>query len=160
LNKLFGLLKATEKLDDAIAVEETIKEIWKAHPSQCLRNQLDNGITDVLRGKGKEALDIFKDLAVKDEHYAEAWNKIAACEYMLGNMQASLDAAEKALNLMPTHFQAHNGVGLCRFDEGQHDLAAEAFKKSIDLDPWSPVASKLAACVDLLQKGDEGKDSN
>ena len=157
LNNLFLLLKSTEKIDDAVTLEEMLKEIWKAHPSQCLRNQLDNGITEVLRGKGDEALKIFKDLATKDEHYAEAWNKIAACEYMLGHMQFSLDAAEKTLELMPTHFQAHNGVGLCHFDEGRHEKASEAFKRSIDLDPWSPVSSKLAACIDMLQKGQTDK---
>lgn len=158
LHKFLELLQNTERLDDAIAIEETIKEMWKAHCSQDLRKQLDIGIADVLRGKVREALDIFKGLTTKDEHYAEAWNKVAACEYMLGNMQSSLDAAERALDLMPTHFQALNGVGLCHFDEGKYDLAAESFEKSIDLDPWSPVSSKLAACADMIskQKGVKG----
>jgi len=160
LEDLLTLLKAADRMDDAIVFQEAIKEIWKAHTSKALRSQLDQGIADVIRGKAATAVETFKSLKEKDNQYAEAWNKVAACEYMLGNRAPSLAAAKKVVEMIPTHFQAHNGVGLCAYDSGLYEEAAAAFRRSLELDPWSPVSSKLAACVDMLnrQKGTTEKE--
>ena len=152
LSDLFVLLKATERMEDAIALEEIIKEIFKAHPSEDVRQRLEQGIANVLRGKSEDALEAFQALTEEHSDYAEAWNKIAACEYMLGNMSKSLNAANKAVDLMPQHFQAHNGKGLCEYDQTNYTAAAASFRKSLELDPWSPVSSKLAACIDVLNR--------
>lgn len=155
ISTLFELLKHVDKLEDAMAVEETIKEIWKAHESSDLRLRLDNGINDFLRGCCDEALTTFRSITEEDGNYAEAWNKIAAVEYMLGNATPSLAAAEKALKLAPCHFQALNGIGLILFDQGKYSLAAESFQQSIDIHPWSPVSSKLALCLDMIENKKE-----
>lgn len=152
LADLFGLLQATERMEDAIALEEMIKEIFKAHPSDGVRQRLEQGIANVLRGKSEDALQTFVELSKEHSDYAEAWNKIAACQYMLGNMPESLEAAKKSVDLMPRHFQAHNGKGLCEYDQTKYAEAAASFRKSLGLDPWSPVSSKLAACIDVLNR--------
>jgi len=151
---LFRFLKVSNNLDTAIAVEESIKELWKAHPDTTLRSKLDDGIADLLRGNKEKALVAFKELTVQDPQYAEAWNKASTCYFMLGDMQSSLEAAEEALALLPQHFQAMNGLGLIQYETRRYKLAATSFRQSLQMDPWSPVSSRLAACMDLLIGGD------
>ena len=152
LEDLFGLLEATERMEDAIALEEVIKEIFKSHVSEDARRKLEGGISNLLLGKNDDAFLAFSEVAEKHSDYAEAWNKIAACEYMAGKFEKSLDAAKKALDLMPLHFQAYNGKGLCEYNQSNYSEAAASFRKSLELDPWSPVSSKLAACIDILNR--------
>mmetsp|Transcript_12163 Transcript_12163/g.18776 ORF Transcript_12163/g.18776 Transcript_12163/m.18776 type:complete len:89 (+) Transcript_12163:2255-2521(+) len=73
---------------------------------------------------------------------------------MLGDMQSSLEAAEQAISLLPKHFQAVNGLGLIQYETRRYKLAAASFRQSLEMDPWSPVASRLASCMDLLIGGD------
>ena len=99
-------------------------------------------------------------ISAENSDYAEVWNKIAACEFMLGNMTRSLDAANKTVDLMPMHFQAYNGKGLCEYEQHNYSAAEASFRRSLDLDPWSPVSSKLAACVDRLKHSESVIDTD
>jgi tetratricopeptide (TPR) repeat protein len=147
---LYKFLKLSNNMDSAVVVEETMKELWKSHPDSQLRSRLDSGIADLLRGNREKALITFKDLLEDDPDYGEAWNKVSTCYFMLGDMQLSLEAAEKTMELIPNHFQVMNGMGLIQYETRRYKMAAELFRKSLQLDPWSPVSSRLAACIDLL----------
>mmetsp|Transcript_11436 Transcript_11436/g.16772 ORF Transcript_11436/g.16772 Transcript_11436/m.16772 type:complete len:766 (+) Transcript_11436:197-2494(+) len=154
LDTLFQFLKLANNLDTAVAAEESIKELWKAHPDASIRFKLDQGVADLLGGNKEKALVVFQELAVEDPNYAEAWNKASTCYFMLGDMQSSLEAAEQAISLLPKHFQAVNGLGLIQYETRRYKLAAASFRQSLEMDPWSPVASRLASCMDLLIGGD------
>jgi len=154
LKNLFGLLKGLDCMEDAVVVEENIKEIWKANSDPELRWALDDGIADLLQGNKEKALKTFTQLAEDDPTYAEAWNKISTCHYMLGDMESSLEAAKQTLELQPDHFQALNGLGLVQYETKRYKLAAESFRRSLRLDPWGPVSSRLSACLDLLKAMD------
>lgn len=152
LETLFEMLKLSDTMESAIVCEETIKEIWKAHKNQELRLRLDNGVADLLRGNKKRALDTFTKVVEDDPDYAEAWNKASTCHFMLGDMQLSLETAERTLELLPRHFQAMNGLGLVHCETRKYKLAARLFRQSLALDPWSPVSARLAACKDMLHE--------
>ena len=154
LADMFEMLKLADTMDSAIVFEETIKETWKAHGNQELRSKLDNGIADLLRGNKERALTIFNELVQEDSGYAEAWNKASTCYYMLGDMQLSLEAVEHTLDLLPTHFQAMNGLGLVQYETRRYKVAAQTFRRSLNLDPWSPVSARLSACLDMLHGAD------
>lgn len=151
---LSKFLKLANNMDAAIAVEETMKELWKAHPDPAMRSRLDGGIADLLRGNREKALIAFKELVHDDPDYAEAWNKASTCYFMLGDMQASLEAASKTIEMIPEHFQVLNGLGLIEYETRRYKMAAGTFRKSLQLDPWSPVSSRLAASMDLLHGND------
>jgi len=154
LDVLLKFLKLADNMDSASTIEECIKELWKAHPTPGMRSRLDGGIADMLGGHKEKALVTFQALIDDDPTYAEAWNKASTCYFMLGDMQSSLEAAEKTLELIPHHFQAMNGLGLIHFETRRYKLAAEAFRQSLRIDPWSPVSSRLASCLDMLYGSD------
>jgi len=71
---------------------------------------------------------------------------------MLGEMPNSIEAANAASKINPMHFQAHAGLGLVYSDTNQYKKAALAFRKTLSLNPWSPVSSRLTKCLDTMKK--------
>jgi len=155
LDKLLLLLQSTNSMEDAIVVEETIKETFKAHSDEEIRFLLDDGIAELLRGNHERARGIFLEIVkLHDPSYYEAWNKLATCHYMLGDMVPSMEAAQEVVRVQPQHFQAFNGLGLVQYECRQYQNAIDSFRKSIQLDPWSPVSSRLAVGIDLVKSLD------
>ncbi len=152
VSNLLEVLKETEDLDTATTIADCLKEIWRAHINGDLKYRLDTAINALLGGKTEKALALFTDLIDEDPNYAEAWNKASTCEFMLGNFEASLAAAQKTLEVIPTHFQAQNGLGLVYYEKKEFPSAIESFRKSLELDPWSPVSARLSMCLDAMEK--------
>jgi tetratricopeptide (TPR) repeat protein len=147
---LFKLLKASDSMDDAVVVSEILKELWKAHVDSDLRWRLDTAIGEMLSGNTELALSLFGELVEEDPKYAEAWNKASTCEFMMGNMDGALAAAQKTLELIPNHYQALNGLGLIHYENKELSSAIDCFQKSMQIDPWSPVSARLAACQNTV----------
>ena len=74
---------------------------------------------------------------------------------MMGNMDASLAAARKTIECSPTHFQALNGLGLVYYEKKDIASAVDCFRKSMAIDPWSPVAARLSVCLETLKLSEE-----
>lgn len=113
-----------------------------------LRNQLDNGISELIEGKSESALKAFTNIVTADPLYGEAWNKKATVHYMCGQEHNSIESAEQALNIDERNFQALAGIGLIEMDASRYDRAIEFFRKALLINPWlGTVASRLAACI-------------
>ena len=147
LDDLFSLLNSVGKLEDATAVQDMIKEVFKEFPDSFLRKQLDAGISELIEGKTKQALETFTDIVATEPAYGEAWNKKATVHYMLGERQAAIDASNKALEADPRNFQALAGIGLVEMDALNDTEAVNAFQKCLALNPWSMVAARLSICI-------------
>jgi hemimethylated DNA binding protein len=152
VSNLMEILKDAEDLDMATTVSDCLKEIWRVHINGDLKYRFDEATNALLSGKTENALALFTDLIGEDPIYAEAWNKASTCEFMLGNLEASMAAANKTLDILPGHFQAQNGLGLVYFEKKDFLSAIECFRKSLELDPWSPVSARLSLCLDTLEK--------
>ena len=71
---LFSLLRTTDNLNEALVIEEFVKETWKAHRQPTVRRMLDDGTAELLRGRAADALSKFESIVdEQDESYAEAW---------------------------------------------------------------------------------------
>ena len=152
MSNIYNVLKNSEDLDTATTISDCLKEVWRAHNNGDLKYRLDTAIAALLGGKTERALSLFTCLIDEDPTYAEAWNKASTCEFMLGNLDASLAAAQKTLELIPGHYQAQNGLGLVYFEKKDYQAAIDSFRKSLELDPWSPVSARLAICLDAVEK--------
>lgn len=155
LHNLLLLLKSAHDMETATIFSESLKEIWKAHLDNELRWKLDTAVGYLLSGKVSKALQNFSEVVDKDPSYAEAWNKASTCEFMMGNMDASLAAARKTIECSPTHFQALNGLGLVYYEKKDIASAVDCFRKSMAIDPWSPVAARLSVCLETLKLSEE-----
>eukprot|EP00536_Pseudo-nitzschia_multiseries_P017624 jgi/Psemu1/264412/estExt_Genewise1Plus.C_16840009 len=152
MKNLFQILQYADNSDTAAVLSDAFKEIWKGHKDKDIRYKFDTGVNYLLTGKTEKALAIFGEVVDEDPMFAEAWNKAATCEFMIGNLDASMAAAQKTLEIVPDHFQALNGLGLVYNEKRDLIHARDNFRKSIELDPWSPVAPRLSVCVDILKR--------
>jgi len=152
MDNLMAVLQDCEDLDTATTIADSLKEIWRAHSNGDIKYRLDTAINALLGGKTERALALFTELIDEDPMYAEAWNKASTCEFMLGNLEASLAAAQKTLETLPIHFQAQNGLGLVYYEKKEIPAAVACFRRSLELDPWSPVSPRLALCLDTLER--------
>jgi hemimethylated DNA binding protein len=149
---LQDFLKMVDTAADAAPIQDTLKEIHKAHPRTDLRWNLDKGMAELMSGLGEKAVETYRSILQEDPLYIEAWNKLATCQYMYGKYHDSLESTEKALELDSAHLQAVIGLGLLHFEQEDYQQAVECFRKAIAVDPWSPVAAKLSLTLDLLDK--------
>ena len=152
METLFDFLSIADNAQDANAAQETIKEMRKAHVRRDLRWRLESGVSELLSGQGENAIEIYRIVLAEDPRYAEAWNKLATCQYMYGRVEESLESTQKVLEIDPTHLQAIIGLGLIHFENEEYQEAVKCFRKAIALDPWSPIGAKLSMTLDLLDK--------
>jgi tetratricopeptide (TPR) repeat protein len=153
INRFFDVLKHAEDLETATTLSDWFKEIWKAHMDHEVRFKLDTGgANSLLENKMEQALSLFSEVVDMDPTYAHAYSKASTTEYMLGNLDASLTAGLKAVELIPRYFHALNGLGLVYNEKKDLELAADSFRKSIELDPWSPVSGRLSVCLTTLER--------
>lgn len=148
LYDLFYVLKSAERLEDAKILQNMIKEVFKEYPDSSLRKQLDDGITELIEGKTKNALETFSNIVLTEPSYGEAWNKKATVHYILGEKDAAIEASNKALQTDPRNFQALAGIGLVEMDSLNFKKAITAFRRCLTLNPWSEISARLSICLD------------
>jgi tetratricopeptide (TPR) repeat protein len=94
-------------------------------------------------GKIAEAESLLTELIDNQPDFAEAWNRRAFLYYTTGKYQKSLIDCQKAIDLIPVHFGALHGMGLCYAAIGQYKKAIVAFRQALDIQPFSLVNQKL-----------------
>lgn len=157
MDDLFCVLKSANTLENAMVIQDMVKEVWKECSDKVLREQLDTGISYLVAGNNEKALSVFTKITSLDPAYMEAWNKKATAHYMAGHMQESHEAAQKALEIEPRQFQALAGQGLVAMESSSSvENAINAFKQCLALNPWSLVSARLFMCQ---RKLDESKES-
>ena len=69
--------------------------------------------------------------------FAEAWNRRAVLYFLTDNFQRAIADCHKVLDLMPMHFGALNGLGLCHMALANYSAAIAAFNQALDIQPHS-----------------------
>ncbi|MEO0619007.1 MAG: tetratricopeptide repeat protein, partial [Pseudomonadota bacterium] len=75
--------------------------------------------------------------------YAEAWNKRATVNYMVGRLDESLSDIERTLELEPRHFGALSGRALVLTDKGDKKGALAAIEQAMRIHPFLRGAKRI-----------------
>jgi tetratricopeptide (TPR) repeat protein len=160
IKNLFVLLKNAEDSRTATVVSEVIEEIWEAHRNEELRHMLDTATIHTSAGRTESALFLLMELVDLDPYYADAWNKCSKWALTVGNLDCAMFAAQKALEIIPNHFDALNSIGQVCHERRDLQKAVDHYRRSMNFDPWSTEAPLLSACVSTLKRWEEGPRSN
>jgi hemimethylated DNA binding protein len=153
IHDLMTLLKASDNVEDAMIIRDTIKLFGKAHPNIQLRSQLQYGIDLMVADNCEKARKILLSMVTNvDPTYIDAWNYLANSENFLSLRKDALESANRALELNQNDFQAYTQLGILHFQQGEYGSAEVYFRMCLDLDPWSIVSSKLTECIDLKRE--------
>lgn len=75
--------------------------------------------------------------------FAEAWNRRAFLYYTTSEYKKSLADCQKVIEINPVHFGALHGMGLCYAAIGEYVKAIKAFRRALEIQPYSQVNQKL-----------------
>ena len=81
------------------------------------------------------SLEILDRIVTAYPTYAEAWNKRATLQFMLGNYEASLRDIDKVLDLEPRHFGALAGRGMIYQRQENWTAALNAYREALRMNP-------------------------
>lgn len=94
-------------------------------------------------GEITQAEEVLTELINDQPDFAEAWNRRAVLYYTLRQYKKSLDDCQMVINLNPVHFGALHGLGLCNAAQGNYSTAIQAFRRALEIQPYSLENQKL-----------------
>jgi tetratricopeptide (TPR) repeat protein len=150
VRELLTHLKSADTFETANALAMSIKNSWNAHPNLSLKLMLDVGSIHLANKNFGKALDILEKLVNGDPNYGEAWSKLSACYLILNQKSSSLEAANKALEIIPEHLQALSVIAVLEMEALEFQLGSTIIRKVLSLDPWSTLSTKLVISSDTV----------
>lgn len=154
LDSLFLELKQTQNQNQLRVIESQIWEIWLQHPNPDVERLMLLGTQSMNSRAVADAMLVFTQLVESYPNYAEAWNKRATLNYLIGEQEASELDIQRTLELEPRHFGALSGLGLVYMRRNELSKAKKAFEDLIAVHPNSPNAvSNLELINEQLKFG-------
>jgi tetratricopeptide (TPR) repeat protein len=151
LPQLFVKLKAASSPAEAQPLEAAIWKRWSETQDDDARFPFSRGLESLEEQEFKEALRYFTEAARRAPNFAEAWNKKATVEYLLGDYAASVASIERTLAPEPKHFGALSGLGLINLQLDREEAALKAFEAALAVHPnLSSVKARVKQLKDKL----------
>ena len=108
---LFDQLREARSTMDAAQVEQAIWQVWLLSGNLTADAHVHRGLQALSDGRNEDALVDFTKATEAQADFAEAWNKRATVNYLLGRYDGPFSIF-KTLELEPRHFGALSGLGL------------------------------------------------
>ncbi|MBD2681966.1 MULTISPECIES: tetratricopeptide repeat protein [Nostoc] len=134
------------KNPDATVREQATRKIWRIWFQQkgiYGLERIDRSQKLLDAGEITEAETALTELLREQPDFAEAWNRRAFLYYSIGDYQKSLADCQMVVQINPIHFGALHGMGLCYAALGRYSEAIRAFKRALEIQPYSLVNQKL-----------------
>lgn len=88
-------------------------------------------------GALEEAEALLTEIVQEQPDFAEAWNRRAVLYYIQKQYRKSLADCNQVVELNSIHFGALHGLGLCHAALGEYGAAILAFRRALELQPYS-----------------------
>src|SRR5262249_38433691 len=86
--------------------------------------------------------------------FAEGWNKRATARYLAQHYASAIADCEEVVRLLPQHFGALSGQGLCHVALGQYREAVRCFRRALAVHPrLTSVRENLQRVTQALVRG-------
>jgi tetratricopeptide (TPR) repeat protein len=89
------------------------------------------------------AEDLLSQLINHFPDFAEAWNRRAVLYFLQERYGEAISDCRQVLDLVPYHFGALHGLGLCHAALGQYPEAIQAFQRALDIQPYATINQRL-----------------
>lgn len=75
--------------------------------------------------------------------FAEAWNRRAVLYFVQERYAEAMADCQRTVELVPYHFGALHGLGLCHAALGQFEEAIQAFRRALEVQPYALTNKRL-----------------
>ena len=138
LDELFAALMGTTEKSEASTITNLIWDIWLRTEDEEASQLMNQAIRSMSVGSFVKAREEFSEVIELEPEFAEAWNKRATVNYLMGDFSQSISDCEHVLALEPRHFGALSGLGLIYTELKNPELALDAFKEALEVNPFMP----------------------
>jgi tetratricopeptide (TPR) repeat protein len=116
---------------------------WFHQKGEVGNRQLQAAQTLINQGQLDTVEALLSSLVVELPDFAEAWNRRAVLYYLQHRYLEAMADCQRAIDLVPYHFGALHGLGLCYAALGQYEEAIQAFRRALVVQPYALVNQRL-----------------
>lgn len=140
LEILFNDLSQTQSEMKAQPILLEIWSIWSVAIDTKTQEKFDAGNQLMSKRKYDESILMFSDAINLQPTFAEAWNKRATVNYIIGNYEESIRDIFSTLELEPRHFGALDGLAQIYMLQNKYFKAAQVYRKILEILPYNKKA--------------------
>jgi tetratricopeptide (TPR) repeat protein len=142
VNHLLEALKAADP-DHREAATDQLWQLWfNQKGAQGFRNlQQSQALMD--KGYFTDAEALLSQVIADLPDFAEAWNRRAVLYYMQDRYLEAMADCQRVIELIPYHFGALHGLGLCYAALGQYPQAIQTFRQALTVQPYAITNQRL-----------------
>ena len=140
LEILFNDLSQTQSEIKAQPILLEIWSIWSVAIDTKTQEKFDAGSQLMSKRQYDESILMFSDAINLQPTFAEAWNKRATVNYIIGNYEESISDIFSTLELEPRHFGALDGLAQIYMLQNKYFKAAQVYRKILEILPYNKKA--------------------
>ncbi|MDC3143865.1 hypothetical protein OA527_02495 [Pelagibacteraceae bacterium] len=140
LEILFNNLSQTQSEMKAQPILLEIWSIWSVAIDTKTQEKFDAGNQLMSKRQYEESILMFSDAINLQPTFAEAWNKRATVNYIIGNYEESISDIFSTLELEPRHFGALDGLAQIYMLQNKYFKAAQVYRKILEILPYNKKA--------------------
>jgi len=140
LEILFNDLSQTQSEMKAQPILLEIWSIWSVAIDTKTQEKFDAGNQLMSKRQYNESILMFSDAINLQPTFAEAWNKRATVNYIIGNYEESISDIFSTLELEPRHFGALDGLAQIYMLQNKYFKAAQVYRKILEILPYNKKA--------------------
>ena len=140
LEILFNDLSQTQSEIKAQPILLEIWSIWSVAIDTKTQEKFDSGNQLMSKRQYDESILMFSDAINLQPTFAEAWNKRATVNYIIGNYEESISDIFSTLELEPRHFGALDGLAQIYMLQNKYFKAAQVYRKILEILPYNKKA--------------------
>lgn len=142
LDELLVKLAGAGDEDEAGALAKTIRRLWARSGSDTADLLLERARLAVDLGQSALAKDLLDYAVTLRPKWTEALVRRAKVKAALGDGDGALSDLGDAVRLEPKRFDAFAAIGAIEESKGRKKPALEAYRRSLQIDPWQDDISK------------------
>ncbi|MBD2105670.1 tetratricopeptide repeat protein [Nodosilinea sp. FACHB-13] len=142
LEVLLQSLKQADEYQRELATA-ALWQRWFYQKGEAGNQRLQDAQALVDSGQLDAAEALLSTLVSELPDFAEAWNRRAVLYFVQRRYAEALTDCERVIGLVPYHFGALHGLGLCHAALGQYGEAIQAFRRALVVQPHALVNQRL-----------------
>lgn len=135
LDDVFAALRAPVPTRPVADLEDDIWDCWIHHPDTACDGWMVQAIAAMAVGHVDDARGCLARIVAMAPDWAEAWNKRATLNYMMGRDIEAVADIGRTIVLEPRHFGAIAGFGHIALRHGDLTAAQAAFEEALRIHP-------------------------
>jgi len=133
------LLEALKQPDSALRdrASSALWHLWFHQKGVYGAQQLMRAEEMLQRDQPQLAEALLSELVEAQPDFVEAWNRRAVLRYTRSDYWRAIADCQKVVQLVPYHFGALHGLGLCHNAVGNYTAAIQAFRQALSVQPYA-----------------------